>query len=106
MHPPLKEFYLLPTTEATENKVEGILKQLKAGVESIQQSEKFRLFLFTMAKFHDYNIGNMILIMLHKTNATHVAGFNTWKELDRWVKGYCHFSSGLFLIRYLSEMRG
>ncbi|MDD5701279.1 MAG: ArdC-like ssDNA-binding domain-containing protein [Dehalococcoidales bacterium] len=76
----------LPTTEATENKVEGILKQLKAGVESIQQSDQFRLFLTTMGKFHDYSIGNMILIMLQKPTSTHVAGFNTWKELGRWVK--------------------
>ena len=83
---PLIELDLLPTTEATENKVEGILKQLKAGVESIQQSDQFRLFLSTMGKFHDYSIGNMILIMLQKPQATHVAGFNTWKELGRWVK--------------------
>ena len=83
---PLKELDLLPTTEATENKVEGIIKQLKAGVESIQQSDQFRLFLSTMGKFHDYSIGNMILIMLQKPQATHVAGFNTWKELGRWVK--------------------
>jgi hypothetical protein len=77
---------LLPTTEATESKVEGILKQLKAGVESIQQSDQFRLFLSTMGKFHDYSIGNLILIMLQKPQATHVAGFNTWKDLGRWVK--------------------
>ncbi|MDD5700493.1 MAG: ArdC family protein, partial [Dehalococcoidales bacterium] len=83
---PLKELDLLPTTEAAENKVEGILKQLKFGVESIQQSDQFRLFLSTMGKFHDYSIGNMILIMLQKPQATHVAGFNTWKELGRWVK--------------------
>jgi hypothetical protein len=82
----LIELDWLPTTETTENKVEGILKQLKAGVESIQQSDQFRLFLSTMGKFHDYSIGNMILIMLQKPQATHVAGFNTWKELGRWVK--------------------
>jgi hypothetical protein len=28
----------------------------------------------------------MILIMLQKPTSTHVAGFNTWKELGRWVK--------------------
>jgi hypothetical protein len=55
-------------------------------VESIQQSDQFRLFLSTMGKFHDYSIGNMILIMLQKPQATHVAGFNTWKELGRYVK--------------------
>jgi hypothetical protein len=82
----LNRLDLLPTTEATESKVENILKQLKAGVESIQQSDHFRLFLSTMGKFHDYSIGNLILIMLQKPQATHVAGFNTWKELGRWVK--------------------
>jgi len=82
----LRGLDLLPTTEATESKVEGILKQLRAGVESIQQREQFRLFLSTMAKFHDYSIGNLILIMLQKPQATHVAGFKTWKELGRWVK--------------------
>jgi len=83
---PLVELDWLPPTDATENKVEGILKQLKSGVESIQQSDQFRLFLSTMGKFHDYSIGNMILIMLQKPQATHVAGFNTWKELGRYVK--------------------
>jgi hypothetical protein len=39
-----------------------------------------------MAKFHDYSIGNLILIMLQKPNATRVAGFTTWKHLGRWVK--------------------
>jgi hypothetical protein len=62
------------------------MKQLKAGVEGIQESHQFRLFLTTMSKFHDYSIGNQILIMVQKPAATHVAGFNTWKELGRWVK--------------------
>jgi len=39
-----------------------------------------------MAKFHDYSIGNLILIMLQKPNATRVAGFGTWRDLGRWVK--------------------
>jgi hypothetical protein len=62
------------------------MKQLKAGVEGIQESSQYRLFLTTMSKFHDYSLGNQILIMIQKPNATHVAGFNTWKDLGRWVK--------------------
>jgi len=78
---------LLPAVEVEgERKVDAVLKQLKAGVEGIQQSETFRLFLTTMAKFHDYSIGNQILIMIQKKEATKVAGFNTWKNLGRWVK--------------------
>jgi len=79
---------LLPAIEAPagERKIDAILKQLKDGVEGIQQSERFRLFLSTMAKFHDYSIGNLILIMIQKPEATRVAGFNTWKDMGRWVK--------------------
>jgi antirestriction protein ArdC len=79
---------LLPAVEAEigEKKIDVVMKQLKAGVEGIQESYQFRLFLTTMAKFHDYSIGNQILIMLQRKDATHVAGFNTWKDLGRWVK--------------------
>ena len=79
---------LLPAVETAtgERKIDAVMKQLKDGVETIQQSDKFRLFLSTMAKFHDYSIGNLILIMIQKPGATHVAGFNTWKDLGRWVK--------------------
>jgi len=88
---PLPEYSLLtwlPTVEveAGEKKIDAVMKQLKAGVEGIQDSHQFRIFLTTMSKFHDYSIGNQILIMLQKPEATRVAGFNTWKDLSRWVK--------------------
>ncbi len=87
---PLPEYSLLawlPSVEVEgEKKIDLVLKQLKAGVEGIQDSQQFRLFLTTMSKFHDYSIGNQILIMLQKPEATRVAGFNTWKDLGRWVK--------------------
>jgi len=79
---------ILPAVEVEtgEKKIDAVMKQLKAGVEGIQDSYQFRLFLTTMAKFHDYSIGNQILIMLQKPDAVRVAGFNTWKDLGRWVK--------------------
>jgi len=87
---PLPEYSLLVlpavVTEAGERKIDAVLKQLKEGVDSIQGSDKFRLFLSTMAKFHEYSIGNLILIAIQKPDATRVAGFNTWKDLGRWVK--------------------
>lgn len=69
-----------------ERKIDEVLKRLKDGVDGIQQSDNFRKFLLTMSKFHDYSIGNLILIMIQKPNATRIAGFNTWKDLGRWVK--------------------
>lgn len=84
----MTEDYILPAVEVTEGerKVEILLKQLKSGVETIQESENFRLFLTTMSRFHDYSFGNQILIMLQMPEATKVAGFNTWRDLGRWVR--------------------
>jgi len=73
-------------TEEGERKIDAVLRQLKDGVEGIQDSTQFRLFLTTMSKFHDYSIGNLILIAMQKPTATRVAGFVTWKDLGRWVK--------------------
>ena len=86
---PLPEYSLLtllPAVEEKERRIDAVLRQLKEGVEGIQDSQRFRLFLTTMSKFHDYSIGNLILIALQKPEATRVAGFATWKELGRWVR--------------------
>lgn len=84
---PLPEYALITIEiEEGERKIDAVMRSLKSGVDTIQQSENFRQFLITMSKFHDYSIGNQILIMVQKPEATRVAGFNTWKELGRWVK--------------------
>ena len=72
--------------EEGERKIDAVMRSLKNGVETIQSSTNFRQFLTTMSKFHSYSIGNQILIMIQKPEATRVAGYNTWKELGRWVK--------------------
>ena len=83
---PLPDYSFAIEPETKERKIDEVLKRLKEGVDGIQQSDNFRTFLLTMAKFHDYSIGNLILIMLQRPNATRVAGFTTWKHLGRWVK--------------------
>ena len=88
----LSAITLLPQTwpavvpEAKGHKIDEVLKQLKEGVEGVQSSHNFRQFLLTMSKFHDYSIGNLILIAMQRPDAIRVAGFNTWKDLGRWVK--------------------
>ncbi len=83
---PVPDYSFAVELATGERKVDEVLKRLKDGVDSIQQSEQFRTFLITMSKFHDYSIGNLILIMLQKPDATRVAGYSTWKDLYRWVK--------------------
>lgn len=57
-------------------------------VEAVEagKSQKLVEYLKAMGKFHNYNLGNAILIGFQKPNATHVAGFRTWQKLGRHVK--------------------
>src|SRR6266568_1181849 len=61
--------------------IEELSHALKAG-----HSEKLREYLAAMARFHRYSLHNIILIATQRPDATHVAGFNTWKRLGRFVK--------------------
>ena len=72
--------------EPGETKTDALLRKLKDGVQRIQSSDEFRNYLVAMSRFHDYSWNNQLLIMLQKPDATHVAGFNAWKDLGRWVK--------------------
>ena len=57
-------------------------------VEAVEagKSQKLVDYLKAMGKFHNYSLGNAILIGFQKPDATHVAGFRTWKRLGRYVK--------------------
>jgi len=83
---PLPDYSFVIEPEVKDRKIDEVLKRLKEGVNDIQESDNFKQFLLTMSKFHDYSIGNLILIMVQKPGASRVAGFKTWKDLGRWVK--------------------
>lgn len=57
-------------------------------IDSVEagKSEKLVEYPKAMARFHKYSIANAMLICFQKPDATHVAGFWTWKKLGRYVK--------------------
>lgn len=61
--------------------LEQLAEALKAG-----KSEALTRYLAVLARFHRYSFGNVMLIVSQKPDATHVAGFNTWKQMGRFVK--------------------
>src|SRR5216684_5687299 len=61
--------------------IEELSHALEAG-----HSEKMREYLGAMARFHRYSLHNIMLIASQRPDATHVAGFHTWKQLGRFVK--------------------
>jgi hypothetical protein len=61
------------------------LTQLNEALTQGRSAELTR-YLSTMGKFHKYSFGNVLMIVSQKPDATHVAGFNTWKQMGRYVK--------------------
>ncbi len=64
-----------------DRQLEELGEALAAG-----RSDRLRAFLATMARFHRYSLGNTLLIMVQRPEATHVAGFGTWLKLGRAVR--------------------
>lgn len=50
------------------------------------KSERITQYLAMLARFHRYSFGNVLLILSQNPDATHVAGFGTWKQMGRFVK--------------------
>lgn len=61
-------------------KVKAITDQLEAGIQSLFESEKFKQYLKTLSKFHNYSLNNTLLIAMQRPDATLVAGYTTWKR--------------------------
>ena len=61
------------------------LDQLAEALER-GQSETLQGYLRAMGRFHRYSFGNVLLIASARPEATHVAGFRTWKKLGRHVR--------------------
>lgn len=72
--------------EQKQQETQEILKKLEQGVKDVFASGKFKEYLDVMSKFHNYSFNNSIMIMLQKPDASHVAGYTTWKQLGRQVK--------------------
>ena len=69
-------------TENAKSLAENALNTLVQAVEQ-GRSEAVQAYLETVSKFHRYSFGNQILIACQCSEATRVAGFQTWKSLGR-----------------------
>lgn len=68
-------------------KVVELTAKLEAGVKGLFESEKYKSYLETMSKFHNYSFNNSLLIAMQRPDASYVAGYNAWKNnFDRQVE--------------------
>ena len=72
---------------AAQAKAQAALDRLGDGIRSVWQSESWRRWLDTLAKFHDYSLNNTMLIAMQMPEATRVASYRSWqKDFNRHVR--------------------
>jgi hypothetical protein len=73
-------------TQELQKKISGYLESLMLDTDQARKSEAMSKYLEFAARFHQYSACNVMLILLSKPNATHVAGYESWKKMGRFVK--------------------
>ena len=61
-------------------RVKEITDQLEKGISDLFESDRYKNWLTTMSRFHDYSLNNTLLIAFQKPDATLVAGYSAWKK--------------------------
>lgn len=74
------------TPEERKARAEAAQAQLAAEVEKLRDSGRWTQFLTTAARFRQYSMTNVLLILAQKPEATRVAGFRKWQELGYQVR--------------------
>lgn len=69
--------------QARRETVEHLHQQLAAGIANLDNKDAWQRYLSFARGFTNYSVGNQILIMLAKQDATAVAGYRAWQ-----AKGY------------------
>ena len=66
-------------------RMKEITDRLETGIQQLFDSDRYKSYLTTMAKFHNYSFNNNLLIAMQGGQL--VAGFNKWKDtFHRTVK--------------------
>jgi antirestriction protein ArdC len=63
-----------------------LLTQLEEGIARLTSSAAWRDYLVFQSRFHRYSYSNVLLIASQNDRATQVAGYKTWRRLDRSVR--------------------
>ena len=66
--------------QTNKDRVREIVDSIENGIKELFESDKYRQYLSTMSRFHRYSVNNTMLIYMQRPDATHVAGFNKWRD--------------------------
>ena len=66
--------------KTNKERLKEITDSIEAGIKDLFDSEKYKNYLRTMSKFHNYSFNNTMLIHMQNPEATRVASFNNWRD--------------------------
>ena len=81
-----KKIDWLESRDKRTDELQQITDKLEKGVVEVFQSDRYKQFLDTMAKFPRYSVNNSLLIMMQKPDAQLCQSFTGWKQMGRYVK--------------------
>ena len=69
-----------PVKQTNKERLKDITDSIEKGIQELFEGDKYKQYLTTMSRFHRYSVNNQMLIYMQMPNATHVAGFNKWRD--------------------------
>jgi len=66
--------------QTNKERLKDITDSIETGIKELFESDRYRQYLATMSRFHKYSVNNTMLIYMQRPDATHVAGFNKWRD--------------------------
>ena len=67
-------------------RIQQHITELAQATDEARSSNVMLRYLDFCSRFHDYSLGNILLVMLFRPGATFVAGFHRWISLNRFVR--------------------
>lgn len=78
------------TTKTPDARIAEAQKSLEEGLMALTSSEDWLRYLTTQARFHKYSFLNVLWLSVQTSKRgmplSQVAGFNTWKDMGRFVR--------------------
>ena len=77
----------VPGKETPKDRLKEITDSIERGIQELFDSDRYKQYLQTMSRFHNYSLNNVMLISMQRPDATHVAGYGKWQTaFSRHVK--------------------
>ena len=68
------------------DKIKTALTAIEQGLATINSDKDWIRYLTFCSSFYNYSYNNIFLIMMQRPDASFVAGYTTWRKMNRYVK--------------------